>query len=138
MKHDIGLQIKMVSDKIQTRVDASVKPFGITFSQGTALRFIISKGGQVTQKEIETFLNVSHPATVGVITRLEEKGFVTCFQDQNNRRNKIVKVTQKAIELDDAIHYDQLQHESMMTKGFSDSEIQQLSSLLSRIYNNLD
>lgn len=51
--------------------------------------------GQATQKEIEVFLDVSHPTVVGVVSRMEQNGYVVCWMDED-RRNKNVKLTAQA------------------------------------------
>ncbi|MBD5383918.1 MAG: MarR family transcriptional regulator, partial [Ruminococcaceae bacterium] len=77
-ERDIGLLIKRLADKIKFSVDVLLKEQGVTFSQTLVIDFLHSQGGRATQKEIEDHLQVSHPTVVGIISRLEKNGFVSC------------------------------------------------------------
>lgn len=93
---DIGYLIKNIEDKLKIKVDAELKHYNLTMVQGRVLAFLNSKGGQATQKEIEVFLDVSHPTVVGIVSRLEQNGYVTSWIDRNDKRNKIVQRTKQA------------------------------------------
>ena len=137
MQEDIGLLIKRISDKIQANVDASMKPFDITFSQGAILRYIRTHEN-VTQKDIEKFLNISHPATVGLVSRLEEKGFVTCFQDPKDKRNKIVQATTKALEMDIVMQQNHNETEKKIVQNLTNKQQEELICFLKQIISNLE
>ena len=87
---DLGYLIKQISDKMRANADAVFRKHGLTYSQVHVLSFVQACGGSATQKEIEIYLDVSHPTIVGLVSRLEKSGFVTSHVDENNRRNKIV------------------------------------------------
>ena len=74
----IGCLLKMITDKIKMRADADLAQQGLTLTQSRVLGYLDRSGGQATQKEIEGFLQVSHPTVAGVIGRMEQKGFVSC------------------------------------------------------------
>ena len=61
MKNDVGYLIKRIHDKLAVRADAELKQYHLTMSQGRVFLYLSSRGGQATQKEIETFLGVAHP-----------------------------------------------------------------------------
>ena len=50
----------------------------------------------VTQKEIEQYLEVSHPTTVGILKRLESKGFIQTEIVKEGRFSKQVVLTEKS------------------------------------------
>lgn len=55
MKNDVGYLIKRINDKLAARADAELKQFNLTMSQCRVFLYLSSRGGQATQKEIETF-----------------------------------------------------------------------------------
>ena len=67
MKNDVGYLIKRINDKLAVRADAELKQYHLTMSQGRVFLYLSSRGGQATQKEIETFLGVAHPTVVGIV-----------------------------------------------------------------------
>ena len=113
-----------------------MKNHALTFSQSCVLTFLNGQGGQATQKEIEDFMEVSHPTTVGIVSRMEENGYVTTWFDAR-QRSKQVRLTPKAraigAEMDQVI---QLQEDTML-RGLSKKEIVELERLLAVVHNNL-
>ena len=99
MKNDVGYLIKRIHDKLAVRADAELKQYHLTMSQGRVFLYLSSRGGQATQKEIETFLGVAHPTVVGLVSRMEQSGYVTCWPCEDGR-NKNVKLTAQAEALD--------------------------------------
>ena len=99
MKNDVGYLIKRINDKLAARADAELKQFNLTMSQCRVFLYLSSRGGQATQKEIETFLDVAHPTVVGLVSRMEQSGYVTCWPCEDGR-NKNVKLTVQAEALD--------------------------------------
>lgn len=131
-----GYLIKTINDKLKTQADAALKNHALTFSQSCVLTFLNGQGGQATQKEIEDFMEVSHPTTVGIVSRMEENGYVTTWFDAR-QRSKQVRLTPKAraigAEMDQVI---QLQEDTML-RGLSKKEIVELERLLAVVHNNL-
>lgn len=134
---DIGLLIKRLTDKIKTSVDALLKKHGLTFSQTAVIGFLYEHGGRATQKEIEEHLQVSHPTVVGIISRLEKKGFVACFMDEKNRRNKIVLTTEKAQSIAGVMRSDKSEMENKLTKGLSEAELAEFRRIIDILYKNI-
>ena len=98
MNDDVGYMLKKVNDRIHIQADANLKECGLTFSQMRVLMVLRKNGGQVSQKMIEEELGVAHPTVVGIVSRLEKNGFVSCYMDPADRRSKIVCETEKALE----------------------------------------
>lgn len=134
---DIGRLIKSLNDKLKASADASLKELGLTFSQTLVIEFVCSRGGRATQKEIEEHLQVSHPTVVGIVSRLEKSGFITCFTDERDRRNKVVCAADKALDMLNVIRSGTRETEKRLTEGLSDKELKKLRSMLDRLYKNL-
>ena len=77
MNHGIGYQFKIIDEKIKVRADEDLKRHDLTLMQTRVLGFLAEVGGQATQKEIEDDLEVSHPTVVGLVFRMEQKGFLS-------------------------------------------------------------
>lgn len=136
-ERDIGLLIKRLTDKIKASVDALLKKHGLTFSQTVVISFLSERGGKATQKEIEDHMQVSHPTVVGIISRLENNGFVICFMDEKNRRNKIVCMTDKAQSIVGVMHADKTEMENKLTKGLSEAELAEFRRIIDILYKNI-
>ncbi len=95
MKNDVGYLIKSINDKMTVKVGAELKQYNLTMSQCRVFTYLGSRGGQATQKEIEVFLDVAHPTVVGIVSRMKQNGYVTCWTSED-KRNKNVKLTPRA------------------------------------------
>ena len=95
----IGYLLKRITDKIKIQADANLAQHDLTLTQSRVLVYLDQHGGQATQKEIESFLQVSHPTVAGVIGRMEQKGFVSCCADPADKRSKLVCQTPRAAEI---------------------------------------
>lgn len=136
-ERDIGFLIKKLTDKLRANVDASLKKHDLTFSQTMVIDFLSEHNCKATQKEIEENLRVSHPTVVGIISRLEKNGFVNCFTDEKNRRNKIVCMTDKAQGIVSVMSADKKEIERKLTKGLSDEELEEFRRILDILYKNI-
>lgn len=135
---DIGYLIKNINDKLKVKADADLKHSNLTLAQSRVLAFLDSRGGQVTQKEIEVYLEVSHPTVVGIISRMEKKGHLRCWVDETDKRNKIVALTEQAKALREEMKQRILANEKMLLASLSEADIKKLKQMLLIIYNNLE
>lgn len=136
-KKDVGYLIKNINDKLKVKADADLKRYNLTFTQSRVFAYLQEKGGQATQKEIEVFLDVSHPTVVGIVSRMEHNGYLTCWQDED-KRNKNVKLTQKAESLGMDMEQHMLENEKHLLSPLSPAEAEQLKQMLLQIYDHLE
>ena len=123
---DIGSLLKQIHDKMKVSADASLKEIGLTISQAMAMEFLHEKGGKV-----------AHPTVVGIVSRLEKNGFITCYVDETDRRNKIICVTDKAEKNAEKMYNGRAEAESRLLQSLSAEEIEELRRLLQILYNNV-
>lgn len=137
-KKDVAYLIKNINDKLKVKADADLKRYNLTFTQSRVFAFLNGKGGQATQKEIELFLEVSHPTVVGIVSRMEQNGYVTTWLDDKDKRNKIVRLTKQAEEIGIDMEQNMLENERMLLAPLSAEESERLKEMLTAIYNQLE
>lgn len=137
-KKDIGYLIKNINDRLKVKADADLKRYNLTLTQSRVLGFLHSRDGQATQKEIEIFLEVSHPTVVGVVSRMEQKGYLVSWIDQKDKRNKIVKLTSQADALGKDMDQSVQANEKKILNSLSAQDVERLREMLLIIYKNLD
>lgn len=135
---DIGYLIKNINDKLKVKADADLKHSNLTLAQSRVLAFLDRRGGQATQKEIEVYLEVSHPTVVGIISRMKQNGHLRCWVDETDNRNKIVALTEQAKALGEEMEQRISANEKMLLASLSEADIKKLKQLLLIIYNNLE
>lgn len=136
MKNDVGYLIKSINDKLVARADAELKQFNLTMSQCRVFLYLSSRGGQATQKEIEIFLDVAHPTVVGLVSRMEQNGYVTCWPCEDGR-NKYVKLTPQAEAIDKDMQRNQLENEERLLAPLSPEDRERLRDLLLTVAEHL-
>lgn len=136
-KKDVGYLIKSINDKLKVKADEELKSYNLTFAQSRVFAYLQEKGGKATQKEIEIFLDVSHPTVVGIVSRMEQNGYVNCFKDEDNR-NKIVRLTAKADSVGMNLEQSMRNTEKMLLAPLTTEEAEKLKQMLLLICNNLD
>lgn len=135
---DIGYLIKNINDKLKVKADADLKHSNLTLAQSRVLAFLDSRGGRATQKEIEVYLDVSHPTVVGIISRMERNGHLRCRVDETDKRNKIVALTEQAKAMGKEMEQRISANEKMLLASLSEADIKKLKQMLLIIYNNLE
>lgn len=136
LKNDVGYLIKGINDKLKVKADAELKQYNLTMAQCRVLTYLSSQGGQATQKEIEVFLNVSHPTVVGIVSRMAQNGYVTCWPCEDGR-NKYVKLTPQAEAIDKDMQRNQLENEEMLLAPLSPEDRERLRDLLLTVAEHL-
>lgn len=104
---DCGLLIKQINDELRKNANNTLRSLDMTLAQLEALdQLDHASEGQYSLKELEQILHVAQSTTAGIISRLEQKGFVEGFGDRGDRRVKMVRITPAGIEcVRTALHY---------------------------------
>lgn len=137
-KKDIGYLIKNINDRLKVKADADLKRYHLTLTQSRVLAFLHEKGGQATQKEIELFLEVSHPTVVGLVSRMEQNGHLTTATDQSDKRNKLVSLTPQAHALGKELEQHIQSNEKALLSSLTPEQTGQLKELLQVLAHNLE
>ena len=140
MEYPVGHLFKIISDRLRAKANAekSMRKNKLTLSQVRVLGFVADSSGKTTQKEIENHLEVSHPTVVGIISRMEKTGYLTSYIDPEDKRNKVVMLTDMATAISNQMRSDMMVREGQLLKGLSEQEISELRRMLNIIYNNLE
>jgi DNA-binding MarR family transcriptional regulator len=133
---DIGYLIKQINDNLLRNVNQYVAEFELTFQQFQIIDFILNQNKDVSQKDIEQYLQVAHPTVVGLLKRMEIKNFIICKQDEKDKRIKIVYLTQKAYDLLEEVKQTKLKVEEQLFKGFDSQQQTDIINNLQILFEN--
>ena len=137
MTEHIGHTMKLISDRMRGKADADFKEHNLTLPQARIIKYLSQNGMTATQRSIEAHLGVSHPTVVGIVSRMEKNGFVECATDTADKRNKLVRLTEKAVCLDKKLKNSVDKREALLLRGLTESEVFELRRLLKIVYNNI-
>lgn len=128
--------ISIVVRKMRTFAEKSLSEYDLGFPEQLVLMHLTAHGTS-NQESIAASLDIDKGAITKTIAKLEAKGYVVRELNPNNRREKIVALTNNAQPAINALKqsFDSLQE--TIFKGLSAEEIAQMSSGLARIAANL-
>lgn len=133
-----GFLIKQIDSALNKRANANLRDVGVTLSQVAVLRTIyLQPGRQAEFKQVERSLKVSQPTTVGIISRLRDKGLLETFCSPDNPNAKVARLTRQGEEVCEKAGESVVLEEEAMLAGFDDEERDQLMSMLERVSENL-
>ncbi len=112
-------------------MDKSLKEFDLSLSQIRALEVISKSEKEITQRDLELALNISHAATHGLLKRLEKKGFVTTRIDNNDRRNVLISMTEEGQNKLDVL--DKVRTEKMVSLILEPEEQENLLRIMRKL-----
>lgn len=121
----------------QTMTEALNK-MDLTASQGRLMAFVAHRGQQPTYaRDVEQALSLTHPTVSGLLSRLEQKGFVELVTDPNDRRSKRIVISEKGLACHERMHATIMENESRIVQGFTEEEKALLAQLLQRAIENV-
>ena len=135
--NDIGFLIHLIDKNKKNNVDQQLKKHDLTFSQSQVLGYLGRNEGQLSQKTLQEKMNVSHPTMVGLVKRLGTNGFVKTAYCEDDKRNKIVFLTDKALDFHKDVIRTIDESNRRMLKNITAEERKVLADLLKKMADNV-
>ena len=133
-----GALIKKIHDEIEKRANALLRQQDLTLSQMHVLMELDTiPNHQLTPKELEGLLHVAQSTAAGIVVRLEQKGFVESFTDENDRRVKKVMLTPAGLQCCKNAASDVKEIETKLLSGLTEAEKFLFLDLLEKVFNAL-
>lgn len=133
-----GEYFKMINIQFMAHADAALRPLGLTCAQSDVLQFLADRGEQeTTMQDIGQHFHLKHPTVIGLIQRLEQKGFVTTAISERDRRCRVVRLTDQFDEVQRVMNEIRVYLDARAARGFSEEEMATLCSYLKRVYENI-
>ncbi|HIV92006.1 MAG TPA: MarR family transcriptional regulator [Candidatus Eisenbergiella stercoravium] len=130
--------LKQIHDELKKMADNSLRANDLTMAQlGALLVLNRTSAKQLSYKELEKELHVAQSTTTGIVDRLEQKGFVECFGSAQDRRIKVVRLTQtgeRCCYLADR-HLEEA--EERLLSGLTETERMIFHSLLIKVHRSI-
>ena len=87
-------------------------------------------------KELAAKINRDKSTTTVLVRKLEQDGLVTTTPSPDDRRNKILTLTEKGSEYNNIMKKLSKELQKKFYNGFSDEEIEEFGTFLKRIEQN--
>ncbi|MGN0509150.1 MAG: MarR family winged helix-turn-helix transcriptional regulator [Ruminococcus sp.] len=132
-----GPIMKKISEEIERSANIEIKKYRLTLTQAKIILFLSEyPDKKATQKELEDYLQVSHPTTVTIVKSMESKRIVETYFDDSDRRMKNVKLIWGNEEIYNELRQNAMSIENKLLSGFSEEEKAQFLLFLNRAYKN--
>lgn len=116
---------------------ASLEKMELTAAQGHIMGYLSNRKEPPCPRDVEEAFHLSHPTVSGILSRLEQKGFIQLRTDPNDRRCKRIFIQPKGLECHQTMHQTILGTEERLVQGFTPEEKEQFASLLQRAIANM-
>lgn len=133
-----GQLIKLLHDRLEKQANNTLRAQDLTMMQISVLMELQkTEQKQLSMKELERKFCIAQSTVAGIISRLEQKGFVEAFGDAADKRVKLVHITPagEACCREAAGYMEQA--EQTLLQGFSEEEKTMFNLLLTRAAENM-
>ncbi len=125
--------VSIIYRKFQIFLNDELKKENILPSEFPFLMVMIEmKEEDILQDELIKLLGVTKSVATRVLQTLEEKGFVYRIESAHSKRHKLIKKTDKIHGVEGFLRATHKKWFSIISKSFSDNELEQLSFLLKK------
>ena len=138
MRYHYGHSIRVLENCMGQAMNNALASMDLTAAQGHVMGFVTHSKEPPCARDIEEAFQLSHPTVSGILSRLEQKGFIEMRPDAQDRRCKRIYILQKGLELEETMHRTIRATEEKLVKDFTEEEKAQFALLLKRAIHNLD
>lgn len=96
----LATRLKRISEAMVHSGRQMYKELGFDIEPNWYLLFkLLAKYEQLTVMEMATMLHFSHPSVIGMVNKMESKGYLKSSPDSHDSRKRIYQLSEKALEL---------------------------------------
>lgn len=137
----LAFAIRNVNILIKRRIDGSegkILMDNVTGTHGYIICYLMdNKDRDVFQKDIEKRFSIRRSTCTNILNLMQKNGLISRSSVNTDARLKKITLTKKAEDIFCIIEKDRYSLENTLKNGLSESEIETLFSLLSRVADNL-
>ena len=135
---DCGLLLKQIHDEMSKNANNALRSQNITLAQLEVLDLLDqAPEGRYSLKELEQILHVAQSTAAGIISRLEQKGFVAGYGDAEDRRIKRVQITTAGVECVRTALHHRAEAEEVLLSNLTEAERNLFYMLLKKVRDSL-
>ena len=135
MKNDsVAILVKIASLEFDKVSNQLLAPFDLSNSQFKILKYLLWQDDQgVRQIDIETYFSMTNPTVTGLVQKMEKKGLIERVPNPDDKRSKLIRVTEKARAMEPELNLVSAELESQFTRNLDADEKMQIKALLRKM-----
>lgn len=127
--------ISIIVSHMRIFAERSFKSLGLGFPEQAVIMYLMGNSAS-NQLQIAEYFGIDQGAITKTINKLESKGLVTRKINQNNKREKIISLTPKAISLKDELNKTYQIWSKTVFKNISEKDQEILEKTISKMAEN--
>ena len=132
--YEASIMLKKASLKLERDANRVLAPLGLTLSQFKVVMVILLHfGDEARLVDIEDALNLTHPTALGIVDNLEREGFVTRVTNPEDKRSRLIHLTDKTCSMKRELYEAGDQIEEALCAPLSKSERKEFVSILEKV-----
>lgn len=132
-----GHYARILHGCIDGAMNSALEEMELTAAQGRVMGYLSRQQAPPCPRDLEEAFHLSHPTVSGLLSRLEQKGFLQLRTDLEDRRCKRIYILPKGVQCHERMHSTICQIEDQIVLDFTPEEQQQFAALLQRAIHNL-
>ncbi len=137
LKKYYGHMIRILHWCTDQAMTSSLEKMDLTAAQGHLMGYLSRQARPPCPRDVEDAFQLSHPTVSGLLSRLEQKGFLQLLPDPDDRRCKRIHVRPRGLECQQTMHQTIAATEERMVQDFTPEEKEQFARLLQRAITNM-
>lgn len=135
MDRSIGRMITLLARKSQIYISGALSKYNLTAAEQPFFMALQHHEG-ITQEELTTLVCVDKAATARAVKSLEEKGYLRRVQDEQDRRQNRIYLTETAKELGPVVKGELLHFNELLTQGIEGEKLEIIYDALLKMEEN--
>jgi len=132
-----GHLIRMLHWCTDQTMTAALESMELTAAQGHIMGYLTHCKEPPCPRDVEEAFQLSHPTVSGILSRLEQKGFVRLLSDPEDKRRKRIHILEKGRQCHEVMHRLIRENEERLVSDFTQQEREQFRQLLQRAIANM-
>ncbi len=137
MRKHYGHLARVLHWCVDQAMTSELEKMDLTAAQGRIMGYLAHQKTPLCSRDIEEEFQLSHPTVSGLLSRLEQKGFLEFRPDPEDRRCKRIYILPKGLESHERMHQTILGIEERIVQDFSPQEEEQFEAMLLRAIANM-
>ena len=132
----VAILIKKASLEFEKISNPYFAKYELTVAQYKILKYLYNEpSGTARVVDLEKYYSMTHPTTLGLLEYLEKKEFIKRIDNPNDKRGKLVALTDKAQQMRDTLIPLGELIDDKFTESLTKQEKEQLVALLLKMLN---
>ena len=137
LKTDYGFLVRILHWCTHQAIGNALETMELTAAQGRIMAYLAHSEEAPCPRDLEAEFHLTHPTVSGLLSRLEQKGFIALRTDPEDRRCKRIYVRERGLQCHEHMQKTIQENERRITDGFTPEEKEVFSDLLQRAIRNM-